>query len=227
MPKKEKGYYSDYVSKHGKAIHLDMKRVGLAADTLIDKALEGDSETLKKLGEMLRRGQIALDVLPLVEEALTTHSKATEAYNKTQANVLKAGSKAALGIKKARVDVSLANQRHGNESKEIALRLKLNKQSEKDRHSFAMGYERLKSYISAHINQTEQVAKLQQTFNQPAIKQIQADADYQKELTKHLLDNGDNSQPDLIPKRVYQQMEESQQKQPKWLTRIKQFVGVN
>ncbi len=218
--------FRNHVGKHGKAIRQDLKRAFGVDGDMLDKALAGDEESLKYLGEMSRQGKIALELLPMIEESLITGYQAQEQYNRTQANVLRAGSKAALGIKKARVDVALANQKHGNESKEIAVRLKLGKTSETQRHSFAMGYERLKAFVSAHINQTEQVARIEQTLNQPAVKQIGADADYKLQIAKHYLENGEKSQQDLITRRVYQ-LPEGKDNQPGWFTKLKQLVGIN
>jgi len=159
--KKEQSYYKDHVTKRSKNINQDIKKAfGDDVTAILNKAMEGDGETLKMLGERLRRGEIALELLPLVEQALTTHYDATAQFNKTKENVLKSGSKNSLAIKKARVDIGLANQRHQHENKEIALRYSLGKKSETQRHTYAMGFERLKAFVAASMSKTEQLANV-------------------------------------------------------------------
>ena len=223
---KKSSYYKNHVTKRGKAITQDIKRAfGDDVDDILNKAMDGDSETLKLLGERLRRGEIALELLPLVEQALTTHYEATSQYNRTQANVLKAGSKAALNIKKARVDVSLANQRHNHENKEIALRFSLGKKTETQRHTFAMGFERLKAYVASSMTKTEQLANVEKTVNQPILKPIKSDGERKMEVAKHLLENGENSRVNLIPLKSYEEFK-SNNYRPSWFGKLKSFVGL-
>lgn len=224
---KKNSYYKNHVSKRGKNITQDIKKTfGDDVDDILNKAMEGDGATLRMLGERLRRGEIALELLPLVEQALTTHYEATAQYNKTQANVIKAGSKAALNIKKARVDVSLANQRHTHENKEIALRFSLGKKTEFQRHNYAMGFERLKAYVTSSMTKTEQVVNVQKTLNQPTIKQIKSDGERSMEVAKHLLENGEKSRVDLFPRKVYE-VADSGNNQPTWFGKLKVLVGMS
>ena len=226
--KKEQSYYKDHVSKRGKNINQDIKKAfGDDISTLINKAIEGDGETLKILGERQRRGEITLKILPLVEQALTTHYEATAEYNKTKANVLKSGSRNSLAIKKARVDVGLANQKHQHENKEIALRYSLGKKTESQRHTYAMGFERLKAFVAASMTRTEQVVSVEKTINQPAIKQMKSDGERQMEVAKHLLENGEKSRVDLLPRKVYEVSGSSEDNQPSWFGKLKSFVGMN
>ena len=225
--KKQPSYYKDHVTKRGKNIVQDVKKAfGDDVDDLLNKAMEGDGATLRLLGERLRRGEIALELLPLVEQALTTHYDATAQFNKTKANVLKSGSKNALAIKKARVDVGLANQRHQHENKEIALRYSLGKKSETQRHTYAMGFERLKAFVAHSMTKTEQAVNVQKTINQPAIKQAKSDGERTMEVAKHLLENGEKSRVDLLPRKVYE-VAGSQENQPTWFGKLKTFVGMN
>ncbi|MBW4549181.1 MAG: hypothetical protein KME25_32970 [Symplocastrum torsivum CPER-KK1] len=225
--KKQSSYYKDHVTKRGKNIVQDVKKAfGDDVDDLLNKAMEGDGATLRMLGERLRRGEIALELLPLVEQALTTHYDATAQFNKTKANVLKSGSKNALAIKKARVDVGLANQRHQHENKEIALRYSLGKKSEIQRHTYAMGFERLKAFVAHSMTKTEQAVNVQKTINQPAIKQAKSDGERTMEVAKHLLENGEKSRVDLLPRKVYE-VPGSKENQPTWFGKLKTFVGMN
>ena len=225
--KKEQSYYKDHVSKRGKNINQDIKKAfGDEINTLINKAIEGDGETLKILGERQRRGEITLKILPLVEQALTTHYEATAEYNKTKANVLKSGSRNSLAIKKARVDVGLANQKHQHENKEIALRYSLGKTTESQRHSYAMGFERLKAFVAANMTRTEQLVNVEKTINQPALKQMKSDGERQMEVAKHFLENGEKSRVDLLPRKVYEAAG-SGDNQPSWFGKLKAFVGMN
>jgi hypothetical protein len=225
--KKQSSYYKDHVTKRGKNIVQDVKKAfGDDVDDLLNKAMEGDGATLRLLGERLRRGEIALELLPLVEQALTTHYDATAQFNKTKTNVLKSGSKNALAIKKARVDVGLANQRHQHENKEIALRYSLGKKSETQRHTYAMGFERLKAFVAHSMTKTEQAVNVQKTLNQPAIKQAKSDGERTMEVAKHLLENGEKSRVDLLPRKVYQ-VAGSKENQPTWFGKLKTFVGMN
>ena len=225
--KKQQSYYRDHVSKRGKNITQDIKRTfGDDVDDILNKAMEGDGATLRMLGERLRRGEIALELLPLVEQALTTHYDATAQFNKTKANVIKSGSKNSLSIKKSRVDIGLANQRHQHENKEIALRYSLGKKSESQRHNYVMGFERLKALVAANMTKTEQVVNIQKTINQPAMKQLKSDGERQMEVAKHLLENGEKSRVDLLPRKVYE-VSGSGENKPTWFGKLKNLVGMN
>jgi hypothetical protein len=89
-----------------------------------------------------------------------------------------------------------------------------------------MGFERLKAFVAANMNRTEQLVNVEKTINQPALKQMKSDGERQMEVAKHLLENGEKSRVDLLPRKVYETSGSTEGK-PSWFGKLKTFVGMN
>jgi hypothetical protein len=89
-----------------------------------------------------------------------------------------------------------------------------------------MGFERLKAFVAHSMTKTEQAVNVQKTINQPAIKQAKSDGERTMEVAKHLLENGEKSRVDLLPRKVYE-VAGSKANQPTWFGKLKTFVGMN
>ncbi len=172
----------------------------------VDKALQGDKTALQAIGEAARQGQIAIELMPLLEEACTTIQKGTEQYNRSILNILKQGASSAINIDKAVSQAMLANQKYAHQRTELAGEFASNRTAENQRHNYAINYIQLKAYIDQYLAKVDGNAKLLEQTNRPEVKQFDEDNRYEMVAAKHLLQQGDNARLDLLPKREYVQV---------------------
>jgi hypothetical protein len=170
---------------------------------ILDKALQGDKDALKTIGEAARQGQQIQELMPLLEEAYVNLIRGTEIYNKGISNILKQGASSAINIDKATSQSALANQKYGNQRKEVKAEFIAAAKSELQRHQYAINYAQLKSYIDLYMAGVDGDAKLLEQTNRPQIKQLEEDKRFELAAAKHLLQNGENQRLDLLPSREY------------------------
>lgn len=209
MSKKPSFTMKNHVTKRAKRITRVLKgKYGLGIDTL-NKALQGDQNALKMIGEAGRQGQLTSELMPMLEEAYTNLIKGTEAYNKGVSNIIKQGASSAIAIDKSVSQAMLANQKYGHQRKELAAEFATSKNIETTRHQYAINYIQLKAYIDQYMMKVDGNAKLLDQSNRPELKQMDEDVRYNSTVAKHLLTHGDNSQIDLIPRREYATVSET------------------
>ncbi len=170
---------------------------------ILDKALQGDKDALKTIGEAARQGQQIQELMPLLEEAYINLIRGTETYNKGVANILKQGASSAINIDKATSQAALVNQKYGNQRKEVKAEFIAAAKSEFQRHQYAINYAQLRSYIDLYLAGIDGDAKLLEQTNRPKIKQIEEDKRFELAAAKHLLQNGENQRLDLLSSREY------------------------
>lgn len=174
----------------------------------LNKALAGDKAALKMIGEAGRQGQLTQELMPILEEAYLNLIKGTEVYNKSVANIVKQGANSAIAIDRSVSQTMLANQKYGNQRKELAAEFASAKSSETIRHQYAINYIQLKAYIEQYLMRVDGNAKLIEQANRPEVKQMGEDSRYELAAAKHLLEHGDNSRLDLLPRREYATVQE-------------------
>jgi hypothetical protein len=170
---------------------------------LLDKALKGDQQALKLIGEAGRQGQLTQELMPLLANCYQTAIKGTEEYNKGVSAILKQGASSAIAIDKASSQAMLANQKYGNQRSETAAEFAAAKSSETIRHQYAVNYIQLKAYIDRYITKVDNDSKLTDQANRPELKQIDEESRYEVAAAKHLLQHGENARIELIPHREY------------------------
>lgn len=175
----------------------------------VNKALIGDQTALKSIGEAARQGQQVLELMPLLREACITIEKATEEYNKGISDIVRQGATSAINTDKAIMQAMLANQKYGHQRKELAAEFATSKSIETTRHQYAINYIQLKAYIDQYMMKVDGNAKLLDQSNRPELKQMDEDSRYNSTVAKHLLIHGENSQIDLIPRREYATVSET------------------
>lgn len=193
----------NHVQKKGKRISTVLKSKYGFDLTDLNAALMGDQAKLKAIGEAAKQGQHVQEFMPLLKEAYQHIIKGTEVYNTGIADILKAGANSAITIDKATAQTMLANQKYGNQRKELAADFATAKQAESLRHSYAIDYVQLKSYIDQYITVVDNDARLLDQTNRPQIKQIEEDKRFDITAAKHLLANGEASNLELLPHKIY------------------------
>lgn len=187
----------------------------------LDKALQGDEQALKNIGEAGRQGQRTQELMPLISEAYSHLIKGTEEYNKGVSGILKQGASSAIAIDKAGIQVALANQKYGNQRKESAAELLAGREAEKTRHDHAINYIQLKAYIDQYMTTVDGDGRILDQTNRPQLRQIQEDTKFELNAAKALLSEGENARIDLIPRREYVPSDSSAQS-----PRVEQSRGI-
>lgn len=185
-------------------------KYGLGLDAL-NKALQGDKNALKTIGEAGRQGQLTQELMPLLEAAYTDLIKGTEVYNKGVSNILKQGANSAIAIDRSVSQAMLANQKYGNQRKELAAEFSTARTAETARHQYAINYIQLKAYIEQYLTKVDGDSRLIEQANRPEVKQMAEDSRYELAAAKHLLEHGDNARLDLLPRREYSTVQEGNQ----------------
>lgn len=181
----------------------------------LNEALKGDKTKLQQIGETARQAKQIQEFMPLLQEAYLSIIKGTEAYNLGVAEILSQGASSAVNIDKAQAKVTLAQRKYGHQRKELAAEFVAAKDAEALRHEQAMNYIQLKAYIDAYISTVDGEARLVEQTNRPEWKQLDENLRYQNVEAKHLLQYGDASRIDLLPRRDYVNSQESNPPQPR------------
>ena len=198
MSKKAK-YIRDRVSTYAPDLSKATRKEFGISSSLLVKAIEGDDSALKQIGDMGKTGDRILTVMPKIRQDLTDYINGITEYNQSVADILKAGGKGSAAIKKAGSDLTLENTRYNNLIEEYKEQLFANLEAENEKHTDSMDLIKLKAWIDSHMRDVTSNVRFEATSNKPYIAQMQADRDYEKEKALHLLENGSDSDLELIP----------------------------
>lgn len=202
MSKKAK-YIRDRVSTYAPDLSKATRKEFGISNALIVKAIEGDDSALKQIGDMGKTGDRILTVMPKIRQDLTDYIDGITEYNQSVADILKAGGKGSAAINKAGSDLTLENTRYNNLIEEYKEQLFANLEAEGEKHTDSMDLIKLKAWIDSHMRDVTSNARFEATSNKPYIAQMQADRDYEKEKALHLLENGSDSDLELIPRKHF------------------------
>lgn len=175
----------------------------------LDKALQGDKQALKAIGEAGRQGRQIQELMPLLLEAYGHLIKGTEEYNKGVSGILKQGASSAISIDKAGIQAELANKKYRNQRTESAAELIAGREAENTRHEYAINYIQLKAYIDQYITTVDGDGRILDQTNRPQLRQIQEDTKFELNAAKALLSEGENARLEFIPRREYVPTESS------------------
>jgi hypothetical protein len=196
-------YVRDHVSTYGKQIRKATSQKFGINNALIIRAVKGDENALKEIGDMGSLGERFVLAMPLIRENLKAYIEGTTEYNTALADIYKSGAKGAALIEKAASDVTLENTRYGNLMEEYKTKLFAQLEAESQRHDDAMDVIELQAWIDSQMATVNAKANLESISNKPFIAQIKANADYEDKKIKHLLQNGSDSDLSLIPRKHF------------------------
>jgi len=202
MSKKAK-YIRDRVSTYAPDLSKATRKEFGISKALIVKAIEGDDKALEQIGDMGKTGDRILTVMPKIRQDLTDYINGISEYNQSVTDILKAGGKGSAAINKAGGDLSLENTRYNNLISEYKEQLFANLEAEGEKHTDSMDLIKLKAWIDSHMRDVTSNARFEATSNKPYVAQMQADRDYEKEKALHLLENGSDSDLELIPQKHF------------------------
>jgi hypothetical protein len=193
----------NHMKTKGRRIQNRMQSTFGIDTAFLIKCCEGDEASLKKLGQMGREGALITKLMPKVQAAALSTIQGTQDLNVGIAQIIKQAASSSIAIDRASADVMLANQRYGNERKELAANFATSKQTESIRHSQTIDYIKLNAYIDQHMMQVDGDIRLLEASNKPELRQIDADLARKERVADHLLKYGDTSQPNLLPEKDY------------------------
>lgn len=202
MSKKAK-YIRDRVSTYAPDLRKATRKEFGISNALLVRAIEGDDNALKQIGDMGKTGDRILTVMPKIRQDLTDYINGITEYNQSVTDILKAGGKGSAAINKAGSDLTLENTRYNNLIEEYKEQLFANLEAEGEKHTDSMDLIKLKAWIDSHMRDVNSNARFEATSNKPYVAQMQADSDYEKEKALHLLDNGSDSDLGLIPRKHF------------------------
>lgn len=187
----------------GKRIQARMQKTfGIDTDFLI-KCCQGDEVAMKQLGQMGIEGELISRTMPRIKEAALATIKGTEDLNTGIATIIKQAASSTIAIDRSQAEVMLANQKYGNDRKEIAASFATAKQSEQLRHSQTIDYIKLNAWIDQSMMRVDGNFRLLEATNKPELRQLDVNIAHKQKLGEHYLKYGDASRADLLPKREY------------------------
>jgi hypothetical protein len=192
-------YVRDHVSGYGNDVKKATKKKFGINNALIIRAVKGDENALKQIGDMGKTGERLVSAMPLIRENLKNYIEGITEYNTTLADVYKSGSKGSLAIDKAGGELALENTRYNHLFAEYAASLSVKLESEFQRHDDAMDVIELQAWVDTQMAMVNAKANLESISNKPFIAQLKADEDYENKKIKHLLENGSEGDLSLIP----------------------------
>lgn len=200
---RNKAKVCDHVSTFGKDIKkATAKKFGIN-NSLIIRAVNGDEQALKEIGDLGRTGERLATAMPLIRENLKAYIEGITEYNVALADVYKSGGKGAIAIDKAGGELALENTRYNNLIEEYKTSLFAKLESENQRHDDAMDVIELQAWVETQMATVNAKASLESITNKPFLAQMKADEDYENKKIKHLLENGSDSDLSLIPRKEF------------------------
>jgi hypothetical protein len=200
---KKSKYVRDHVSGYGKDIKkATAKKFGIN-NSLIMRAVNGDEQALKEIGDLGRTGERLATAMPLIRDNLKAYIEGITSYNTALAEVYKSGGKGAIAIDKAGGEVALENTRYNNLIEEYKTSLFAKLESENQRHDDALDVIELQAWVDSQMTTVNAKASLESITNKPFLAQMKADEDFENKKIKHLLENGSDSDLSLIPRKEF------------------------
>lgn len=193
----------NHITSRGRALNSQLSNKFGVSLSDFQKAVMGDLSSMQKIGELSRQAGFMKEFAPKLKDAYLTIIEGTETYNLALADILKASGKSSLAIDKAGVQTSLANQKYINQRVELANQFLLDKRAENVRHEYQLNYQQIRGYVNAHLTAIDQQVAVLEVENQPEVKQIAANQQYQTRVLNEALSNGEQARYDLIPKKDY------------------------
>lgn len=168
-----------------------------------ESACLGDIAAVRKIGQLNKEAAFMKQYAPKLKEAYLQIIEGTATYNLALSDILKAAGSAALQIDKAANSAALADRKYVNGKIEIGRQYLADKKAENARHEYQLNYQEIKGYMDAFLVDVERQSAFVEQGKRPEIKQIDADKQYQDRLINEYLDKGDQSRPELLPKKDY------------------------
>lgn len=200
---KKSKYVRDHISTYGKSIKKATSDKFGINNSLIIRAVNGDQNALKQIGDMGKTGERLVTAMPLIRDNLKNYIEGITSYNTALADIYKSGGKGSIAIDKAASDVTLENTRYLNQIEEYKTKLFAQLESEGQRHDDAMDTIELQAWIDSQMATVNAKANLESISNKPFLAQMKADQDYENKKIKHLLENGSDSDLSLIPRKEF------------------------
>ncbi len=200
---KKSKYVRDHISTYGKSIKKATSDKFGINNSLIIRAVNGDQNALKQIGDMGKTGERLVTAMPLIRDNLKNYIEGITSYNTALADIYKSGGKGSIAIDKATSDVTLENTRYLNQIEEYKTKLFAQLESEGQRHDDAMDTIELQAWIDSQMATVNAKANLESISNKPFLAQMKADQDYENKKIKHLLENGSDSDLSLIPRKEF------------------------
>lgn len=195
--------HRNHVSGKAKTIRKELSRKFNIAEGDIVKALKGDEKAAKRIAQMGIDGERIKKYAPQITEHVLDSIEGTDALNKMWGDIYTQAGKSTLNIESDVAKVELADIDLVDGRTEKAFQFIQDKQLKASRHWSNMEH----AIMQAEIAEIEQLAnhdyRMEKLENKLPLKQIQADKDYQDAKLDHVLQFGESSQTNLIPKKQY------------------------
>jgi hypothetical protein len=200
---KKSKYVRDHISTYGKNIKKATADKFGINNSLIIRAVNGDENALKEIGDMGKTGERLVTAMPLIRDNLKNYIEGITSYNTALAEVYKSGGKGAIAIDKAGGELALENTRYNNLIEEYKTSLFAKLESENQRHDDATDVIELQAWVDIQMATVNAKASLESITNKPFLAQMKADEEFEKRKIEHLLQHGSESDLTLIPRKSF------------------------
>lgn len=200
-----KSHLHNRVLKHGKRLQNLAKNYygeSLTVDN-IRKAMQGDVDALKGIGDVNEEANISAILRPIVTESVLNGVNETVAQQVDQVKILSTMAKGIISVKKAENDLQLTATQYNNDSK-----------IESERFSQAKKYENYRVHATTRVNQLKNwnrqnqlLADLRYTVQAelivPEVAQLNEDRRHQLQLAQEYAKKGNAVDESHYPKKDY------------------------
>lgn len=194
----------NHVVKHSPVVNSVLKSTfGWDLSDFDSMLKANDMTALQSLANHWEESQIARQLLPIVKQAYLDIYGHTAEYNKAVADIITQGANNKISIDRDVNRVMMAERKFKNQRSELALELSNSRKMEGIRHDYALNLATIKGTVERMVFIVENNAKALQMSAQPALKQIDADKQYQIDSVMHVLENGSRADLSLLPQKQY------------------------
>ncbi len=198
---KGKAHLKNHVSKYGRVQEKQLKdKVGVNTN-LIYRALTGDVNAMRKLGNMGMEGKTISDNAATVQAATLAAIQGTEDLNTVLAAIYEQGGKSGIEIEKAILGTQLGAKVTANKLGELQTEYDLKDRKEDQRHTAEEQLASLKAWLEITLDNIDNRYKFNKERLSLEEKQEKIDRDHNKALGSSYLKEGDIGQERFTPRK--------------------------
>ena len=194
---------ANHVGKNAKTIRKKLQKNFGVNESQIDAAINGDIVAIQEIAQSGIDGERISRLAPRITSSVIQSIQGTEAENRMYSEIYKVAGTATANIESMEAATQLSNRSLIDYRKEQAQKFVNDKKVMNAKLEQNLEFLRMQ----AQVRNTEMLGnheyRVQRLQNQIPLKQMQAELEYKEQIIEHYLENGDNSQVELVAKKEF------------------------
>lgn len=194
---------ANHVGKNAKKIRKKLEKNFGVNESQIDAAIKGDIVAIQEIAQSGIEGERISRLAPRIAEKVIQSIQGTEAENRMYTEIYRAAGSSTINIESMEAATQLSNRSLIDYRKEQAQKFVNDKKAMKAKLEQNLEFLRMQAEVRNIEMLGNHEYRVQRLQNQISLKQMQAEIEYNDRVIDHYLENGDNSQVELVAKKEF------------------------